>query len=553
MIGPDARIALTISLLGLASCTLAQEREQLPIFRVSPAPMDAAAVEALGAALQIGGDLELTPADDRFRLVRGRKAAEIYTASGGVWAADEARLWNPALRPELPDDGEARRIADAFLRPQSARLFPPDDPASLRFANLAGTRLARLNARTGMREDRQLDVQVNYVATLSVAGQDGTVREFPIVGGGGEFNVVLGDRRSIIGYSGVWRPIEGVAFESPVIPRVQADEQFRELTSGLDVTAFEAEIAYYAAPAWVEQSLLYPVYVYRAFAQIEGERVPLRIILLPATEFGPRAQPQTILPLRTQRDLPLRRAMPGEGEGPREAGASWIGLSGGLSGSEANAQGFVDGLEQDGWAINFNWGDWNAWESDWRWNDDTWVDAADFVFYAGHASMDGWLLRDPDDDSLSFAEVGVEPEYPGDLWGQDLEWLVIAAGGPLQDEVLSPGGGNVFDRWSGAFDRLHLLLGYGAGTYDNAEEGDQLVTAATDGKRLIDAWFRAARETQPGTNGYPAPDGPTVYVGAMYVESSRARSPAADHLHRRGPVASDPVDPDVYVAMWSPT
>jgi hypothetical protein len=553
MMEPDSRIALMISLVGLAGCTLAQERDSLPIYRVSPATIDAASVEELGTSLEIRGTLELTPADDRFRLVRGGKVAEIYTASGGVWVADESRLWNPALKPELPDDEEARRIADQFLRPQLARLLPPDNPASIRFANLASTRVARLNARTGTREDRQLDVQINYVATLSVAAQDGTVREFPIVGGGGEFNVVLGSRGSIIGYSGVWRPIEGVASESPTIPRLQADEQFRQLTSGLDLIEFDAEIAYYSAPAWVEQRLLYPVYVYRAVAQIERERVPLRIILLPATEFGPKLRPQEFLPARTQRDLPLRPSTPGEGEGPREAGTSWIGFSGGLPGSEANAQGFVDRLQQDGWAINFNWGDANAWESDWRWNDDTWVDAADFVFYTGHASMDGWVLRDPDDNSLSFAEVGVEPENPGDLWGQDLEWLVIASGGPLQDAILSPGGGDVFDRWSGAFDRLHLLLGYGAGTYDNTEEGDRLVMSATDGKPLIDAWFRAARETQPGTNGYPAPDGPTVYVGAMYVQRSEARSPADDHLHRHGPVASDPVNPDVYVAIWSPT
>jgi hypothetical protein len=33
-----------------------------------------------------------------------------------------------------------------------------------------------------------------------------------------------------------------------------------------------------------------------------------------------------------------------------------------------------------GWHIDFNWGDANAFESDWRRNDDTRVDNADFVF-----------------------------------------------------------------------------------------------------------------------------------------------------------------------------
>jgi len=485
MIERGAKYALTILLAGLSACTLAQERNKLPIYRVSPAAIDAASVEELGGALDIAGTLELTAADDGFRLVRGTKMAEIYTASGGVWAADEARLWNPSLKPDLPDDEKALKIADDFLRPRLAWLLDRDGPASIRFANLSGTRVVRLNTRTGMREDRRLDVQIKYVTTLSVIVQDGTARDFPIVGGGGEFDVVLGSRGSIIGYCGVWRPIEEVALESPVIPRAQADERFRQLTSGLDVTTFDAEIAYYSAPGWVEQRLLYPVYVYRAFAEIEGEQVPLRIILLPATEFGPKLPPQEILTTRTQRDLPLRRSTRPEGEGPREAGTSWIGRSGAVPGGAANAQGFVDGLQQDGWAINFNWGDANAWESDWRLNDDNWVDAADFVFYTGQANMDAWVLRDPDDNSLSFAEIGVEPENPGDLWGQDLEWLIIAGGGPLQDKTLNPGGGDVFARWSGAFDRLHLLLGYAAGTYDDTKEGARVAKYATSGKPLI--------------------------------------------------------------------
>ena len=553
MIRSHGKFALPIALIGLAACAAVQERDTLPVYRVTPATIDAVAVEEVSRALGVTGVAELTPVDDRFRLARRARVAEIYTASGGVWLADEAQLWKPDLKSDLPDDEAARRIADEFLRPRLARLITPGSPASIRFADLNGTRVARVNARTGARENRRLDVQINYAASISVAAQDGTARDFPVVGGGGEFNVVLGHHGTIIGYSGVWRPIEGVAFESPVIPRARADEQFRELTSELDVTAFDAEIAYYSAPASVEQQFLYPVYVYRAVAQIEGEQVPLRIILLPATEFGPKLQPVELRPPRSQRDVPPRRSTrPGGGE-QREAGTSWIGLSGGLPGSEANAQGFVDGLQQDGWAINFNWGDADAWESDWRRNDDDWVDAADFVFYTGHASMDSWLLSAPDDETLSFAEVGSEPEHPGDLWGQDLEWLIIAAGGPLQDEILSPGGGDVFGRWAGAFDRLHLLLGYGAATYDNTGEGDRVVRYARDAKPLIAAWFRAAKESQGSTNGYRAPNGPTIYVGAMYVQKSGTRSPASDHLHGHGSVAADPVDPDLYVAMWSPT
>jgi hypothetical protein len=233
-------------------------------------------------------------------------------------------------------------------------------------------------------------------------------------------------------------------------------------------------LAYYSAPPSVEQKSLYPVYVYRAEALVDHERVPLRLIMLPATEFGPELELPQPVPPRSEKALPMRRSLVPEGlkerlhPSGREAGTSWIGLSGGLAGSQNNATGFVDGLRADGWSINFNWGDEAAWESDWRRNDDLWVDAADFVFYTGHASMDGWVLMSPDDNFLHYTEVDTSPAFPGDRWGQqDSEWLIIAACGPLQDELLSPGGGDVFARWAGAFDGLHQLLGYGAVTFDN--------------------------------------------------------------------------------------
>jgi hypothetical protein len=234
-----------------------------------------------------------------------------------------------------------------------------------------------------------------------------------------------------------------------------------------------------------------------------------------------------------------------------EAGTSWIGTSGGLPGSQNNAQGFVDGLAADGWSVNFNWGDANAWESDWRRNDDDWVDAADFVFYTGHADQNGWVLSQPDDGSLIFSETGSAPGSPGDLWGrQDLEWMVIAACGPLQDELLASGGGDVLSRWDGAFDGLHVLMGYGAVTFDNQDEGRKLVEYARQGQPLIDAWFRTAREIQPSTNGFPAPDGPTVWVGAMYVIAPGA-DPRNDHLWGHGSVSADPTSPSTLVCMWT--
>jgi hypothetical protein len=222
-----------------------------------------------------------------------------------------------------------------------------------------------------------------------------------------------------------------------------------------------------------------------------------------------------------------------------------------LPGSKKNAQGFIDGWTSDGWIIDFNWGDANAWESDWRRNDDLWVDNADIVFYTGHADMNGWTLASPDDGSLVFTELGAAPATPGDRWGSnDLEWVTIAACGPLQDELLAAGGGDVLARWDGAFDGLHLLMGYGAITFDNESEGGRLAKHAHQGQTLKDAWFRTAKEIRPSTNGEPAPDGPTVWVGVMWVATSGA-DPINDHAWSHGSVSADPTSPTTLACMWT--
>ncbi|MFI6603317.1 DUF6345 domain-containing protein [Nonomuraea sp. NPDC050536] len=123
--------------------------------------------------------------------------------------------------------------------------------------------------------------------------------------------------------------------------------------------------------------------------------------------------------------------------------------------AQQDAQGFVDGLAADGWLVNFNWGEANAWESDWRRNDDIWVD-----------------------------------------------------------------------------------------------EGAKLTTYAKQGTPLLSAWLRTGQETQPSTNGAGAPDGPTVWVGGMWVARNGA-DPSGDHLWGHGSVSADPTSPTTLAAMWT--
>ncbi|HVP30901.1 MAG TPA: DUF6345 domain-containing protein [Myxococcota bacterium] len=541
--------------------------ERLPIFRVGAPRTDPVLLHDLAKRVFGIESYELHVDDDRLRLRAGSRRVELHRASGGVYAADEAQRWNPTLSPRLPTEREARELADTFV--VKNRMLPElRPPFSIAFTSLGGTHTARFDRAKKARAQRQLDRQACYAVRVTLDAPRGGRLVLPVVGGGGEFTVTVGDGGQVIAFDGVWRPVVSAVreLESPVVPRAEADERFKELTKAMNVRSFECHLAYYAAPASSAQEFLYPVYVYRAIGTVGKNRVPLRLVTLPATRFGPPAVEPRPQPKRARKVRPGAREAKLPRRGPQslaafplllnpfEAGTSWIGQSGGLGGSQNNAQGFVDGLAADGWLVNFNWGDANAWESDWRRNDDDWVDAADFVFYTGHASMDGWVLRSPDDGFMHWNEVGAGPASPGDLWGQqDLEWIVIAACGPLQDEILAKGGGDLFARWDGAFDGLHLLMGYGAITFDNEDEGRLVVKYAREGQTLINAWLRAAREVQPADNGAAAPDGPTIWAGVMWVERSGLASPANDHLWGHGSVAPDPTSPDTYVAMWTTT
>lgn len=541
-----------------------QSPSRLPIFRVSTNPIDPKFIQRNATGI-LGITAPAKRVGSRLISRQGPKVLDVDTRSGAIWLADESQMWNPKLKPSLPGEDRARSIANDFLKKHSLLpLSDRDQYSKTSFANVGGTQAAFYDPTSKKRSDQKLDVQVNYTVKLNIPELG---NEVSVVGGGGEFNVTIGDRGSVIGFHGLWRPIDAVETESPVIPQDQADAQFKELTKGLEIRSVKSYIAYYSAPPSVEQKFLYPVYVYRATAYINTREVPLRILTIPATEFGPKRPEPKPLKARPANARPTRRSTMPEGPEERgvkrdyahatlqsswkEAGSSFIGVSGGLGGSQGNVQGFVNNLSADGWNINFVWGDGDAWESDWRRNDDDWVDAADFVFYTGHADMNGWALSSPDDGSLVFSEVGGGPQNPGDIWGrQDLEWVIVAACGPLQDQVISNGGGDVFARWDGAFDGLHQLLGYGAITFDNEEEGDRVTDFARSGDTVINSWFRAAREIQPTLNGATPPDGPLVWVGVMYVGKSGV-DPGNDHIWGHGSVSSDPTSPTFFVAMWT--
>ena len=133
-------------------------------------------------------------------------------------------------------------------------------------------------------------------------------------------------------------------------------------------------------------------------------------------------------------------------------------------------------------------------------------------------------------------------------YGNDpANWFVAAPTAGLLNTT------NAFDRWRGVFDGLHVLLGYGAVTLDNTSEGRRFMELSRAGWNVIDAWFRTAWEIQPSTNGWPAPDGPTIWVTAMYAHNGD-HCQRNDHLWGMGSTCPDATGASQQrYLMWSGT
>lgn len=222
-----------------------------------------------------------------------------------------------------------------------------------------------------------------------------------------------------------------------------------------------------------------------------------------------------------------------------DAGVEWVGQSMGLGGSHDNAYGFVNGFNSRGTPIEFNWGDNNAWEEDFKplsmgGTDDYYVDNVDMVFYTGHANGNGWSFPGAHDDGFL--------DYHEASYGErELEWLMIAACGPMQ---ISEGGVHLFDRWGKAFKGLHMLAGYATISYDNTIEGDRLARhLLADNLTVRNAWAQMATEAQPAS----------VIYGYMGVYGPNGLSDYNDHYWGHGSVGPDIHDIRGHWAIHSPS
>lgn len=543
--------------------------KQLPIFKLSRPLVNESTVQQI-AQNTFGKVGKIAFVNNKYVTETDNQLVEV-DLNGNVWAADRNQLWNPQLDVILPADAVALNSSVGYLNAQG--LLKKQANITTRFSHYGGTQAAILEKKTGKRVNKKLDTQVIYNSYVD-ANPTYAAPELPIVDGMGEITVTFGNNNRIIGFNSSLCSITGVAQVGTIISQADVENQFIKSNSKLAISDVKSFLGYAAISSNGSRDFLYPVYVIGSNILVNGVKVPQRLVTVPATSFSLLNYVTPKLSYRDGKTLPTRISTLKEGleeagnkinfKSPLnynfnqntslshsfECATSWIGASQNLGGSAANATGFVNRLSGNGWAVNFNWGEENCWESDWRRDAGTWVDAADFVFYTGHAAPDGWAFNAPDDGWMHNSEVNASTM----LWGKnDLEWMVIAACGPLQDNLIVPNGGDAFGRWQGAFKGLHQLLGYGAATFDNEREGNLLAQYCLEGHTIIDAWLRTAREVQPSTNPYSAPMGPKIWVGAMYGYSSSETNPLLDHIWGRGSVAPDSPNSEFLVIIWTPT
>ncbi|WP_437617070.1 DUF6345 domain-containing protein [Sorangium sp. So ce834] len=218
---------------------------------------------------------------------------------------------------------------------------------------------------------------------------------------------------------------------------------------------------------------------------------------------------------------------PAANEGGAVVGAEWVGRCGGLDHSAANVDGLLKSFRAGGVEHRFNWGELRAWEVDFKdpslgGQDASYADSVDLTFYTGHANGVGFMFCSAMNDRiLHFSDAH---------WGNsNLEWMVVAACGPLQDDA-----GAWRFRWSNAFDGLHLLLGYATESFDDTNEGSMFASRLLDDASpapLRQAWATTAIEVQP--------DDKVIYAIMGVYGAGWTLPNYDDHFWGKGPVGPD--------------
>lgn len=164
-----------------------------------------------------------------------------------------------------------------------------------------------------------------------------------------------------------------------------------------------------------------------------------------------------------------------------------------LEHNDENAQGFYNELtSMIPWWGRHIYGNSQAQERHWKdpsksgnGVDSTYADNAQFAFFSGHGSPEGFLFSTSLDDTLL--------SYSDALWGNtQMDWITLDACRVLRDDC--------YTNWYSAFGGLHSMTGFDTKCSDVTDRGSNFARRL-DGtwttQSIITAWFMAAKDTEP--------------------------------------------------------
>ncbi|MHA1390097.1 MAG: DUF6345 domain-containing protein [Candidatus Thorarchaeota archaeon] len=235
-------------------------------------------------------------------------------------------------------------------------------------------------------------------------------------------------------------------------------------------------------------------------------------------------------------------------DGIKEVGVEWVGQSYDdrpLINSEPDAGKFYHHMGSlGGYGQEFNWGDWSAWETDFRatendGNDTEWIDSVDMVYYAGHGNPNAIsFTSDHDGEYADFIDLK--------LGDGDLETLAMTSCSVLQ--FYNYYGLNVFELWGPVLQGLHQVCGFATSAKNSHSMGFKFALYMTGlyplpALTIMESWFRAGLEHQP-SNAKVA-----VFYGTNSTNPFQPQldDPINDHAKGFGYVCSDPLPENM---MW---
>ena len=524
-----------------------QQKQTSPTLRAQPQLRNdkVLQLEQQNPKLRRAQDLQLDPSifkPAKGALTMGSYVAELDEAGGGIYLTHREKLIR-LEKDDLPSQNNAVEIVRDVLN--AGGLLEGGE--GVKFD-------VRAITETAYQGDGESQPTVTERIVTFGATVDTPMGPVEVTGGGSEYGVAVGQGGEVISVVGAFRPVTGIAGTVDIASPDDAVAAFKKSVD-LEFAELEAKLYYHAKPGFERQTELRPVYAIIGSFYEAGELVPLRTTFLDAAKLVSIFEPGPPAP-KIEKDIfkrdRQRETDDGEkfglldllftpayaAEADKECGAEWIGTSQGLNGSSGNRQGFLDGCRDEGWRRACDWGNLLMWPSDFLANDDRWVDSVDLLFYTGHAGPSSWTATQP--GTTNTASIRNTDLASGqDHWGRnDLEWLIIAACGPHQHNGFVGSTNNAFDRWRSVFDGLHNFLGYGAVTFDNTSEGRRFMELVRRGNSVHEAWFRTAREVQPATNGWSAPNGDDIYVTDMYAHNGD-HCAKNERIHGRGQSCAD--------------